>query len=655
MNQMAFLALGVCLFAAAASAAPLAANTAATTASGAHFTAPAEWSVQTSASAVVLTPPENDSHIALVDVAQAQDAAAATAAAWQIYRPSMHRAIKVATPRAARNGWDEQVLTEYQTSPAEHVEIDAVAFRAGAHWIVAIEDGSAATFERRQAAAALVFQSLRPKGYVRESFAGRMPHRLDAARVAALRSFVETSMRELDVPGVGLALIDHGKVVYEGGLGVRELGKTTLVDAHTLFMIASNTKGLTTLLLARLADQGKLRWDQKVVQVYPGFRLGDAATTQSVQMKHLVCACTGLPRKDYEIIFHTTAATPPSDTFSLLAQTQPTSKFGEVFQYNNLMAAAAGYIAGHLVHPGQDLGAAYDSAMQTEIFDTLGMTETTFDMRLALAGNHASPHADDIDGAPQEGSNAFNTVIKPFRPAGGAWSSAHDMIKYVQDELTEGQLPDGTRFVSAKNLLQRRVPGVPAGEDASYGMGLMIDTHWGVSVIHHGGSVAGYKSDILAIPSAQVGAVILTNGEYGGGMLRPFMRRLLELLYDGKTEAAGDVAAAAARIKAEMRADRKTLVVPPDPAWARTLSASYENPELGHIAVTREGHSVIFNFGVWQSRVASRRDDDGKVSFVTIDPLTQGFAFVAGRQDGRNALTIRDGQHTYVYRAKPND
>jgi hypothetical protein len=225
------------------------------------------------------------------------------------------------------------------------------------------------------------------------------------------------------------------------------------------------------------------------------------------------------------------------------------------------------------------------------------------------------------------------------------------MIKYVQDELTEGQLPDGTRFVSAKNLLQRRVPGMPAGEDASYGMGLMIDTHWGVSVIHHGGSVAGYKSDILAIPSAQVGAVILTNGEYGGGMLRPFMRRVLEVLFDGTPEAAGDVAATAARIKAEMREDRKTLMVPPAPALARELAKSYDNPDLGHVAVRQDGTGIIFDFGSWRSHVASRRDSDGTLSFVTIDPLTQGYAFVAGRQDGRPVLTIRDGQHRYVYRS----
>ncbi len=634
------------MFAGAASAAQPAA-----TASGARFTTPAEWSVQSQGAAVVLTPPEADSHIALVDVARARDAAAATAAAWRIYRPAMHRAVKLATKRPARNGWDEQVLTEYQTSPAEHVELDAVAFRAGTGWVVAIEDGSAATFERRQAAAALVFQSLRPKGYVRESFAGRTPHRLDPARVAALRAFIETSMRALDVPGVGLALIDHGKVVFEGGLGVRELGKPAKVDAHTLFMIASNTKGLTTLLLARLADQGKLQWDEPVTQAYPGFRLGDPATTRSVKMRHLVCACTGLPRKDYEIIFHTTAATPAADTFALLAQTQPTSKFGEVFQYNNLMAAAAGYIGGHLLHPERELGAAYDAAMQEQIFVPLGMTETTFDMQRALAGNHASPHADDIDGVPHAGRNAFNTVITPFRPAGGAWSSAHDMINYVRDELAEGMLPDGTRFVSARNLMQRRVPSVSMGEDASYGMGLEIDTHWGVSVMHHGGSLAGYKSDILAIPAANIGAVILTNGDYGGLMLRPFMRRVLELLYDGKPEADGDVAAAAARIKAEIRADRKTLVAPPAPALARDLAPDYDNPDLGHISVRHDGTNIIFDFGAWRSRVASRRDGDGTVSFVTIDPLTQGFAFVAGRQDGKRVLTIRDGQHRYVYRA----
>jgi CubicO group peptidase (beta-lactamase class C family) len=87
-------------------------------------------------------------------------------------------------------------------------------------------------------------------------------------------------MKKLGVPGASLALIDNGKVVYEGGLGVRELEKPTPVDAKTLFMVASNTKGMTTLLLARLADEHKLQWNEPVVQLYPPFKLGDADTTR---------------------------------------------------------------------------------------------------------------------------------------------------------------------------------------------------------------------------------------------------------------------------------------------------------------------------------------------------------------------------------------
>ena len=90
---------------------------------------------------------------------------------------------------------------------------------------------------------------------------------------------------------------------------------------------------------------------------------------------------------------------------------QPTSKFGEVFQYSNLMATAAGYIGGHLVYPDMELGAAYDEAMQKMIFDPLGMNSTTFDYARALAGNHATPHGDDVDGKPSIASMDLNYSI----------------------------------------------------------------------------------------------------------------------------------------------------------------------------------------------------------------------------------------------------
>src|SRR5205085_3024818 len=215
-------------------------------------------------------------------------------------------------------------------------------------------------------------------GYAREMFTGRKPNPLDAARVAQLKDFIQSSMQQLGVPGASLALMDGRKIIFEGGFGVRELGKPARVDENTLFMAASNTKGMTTLLLSTLADEKKLRWDQPVTEIYPAFKLGDAETTKHVLVKNLVCACTGLPRQDLEWIFEFKNATPAS-SLALLGTMQPTSKYGEVFQYSNLMASAAGYVGAHLYYPDRELGAAYDEAMEKMIFIPLGMTSTTFD------------------------------------------------------------------------------------------------------------------------------------------------------------------------------------------------------------------------------------------------------------------------------------
>jgi len=628
---------------------PLGADTPSTTAGGATFTAPKAWSLSVKASQIILIPPETDTHIVLMNVPDAVGASAAVAAAWRFYKPDLHRPLQFSVPLAAHNGWDEEREFTYETSPNEHAIVQAIAFHYAGHWTVLIVDGSESTLQKRGAATSLIMQSLRPAGYKRESFAGLSAHPLDKARVAELKSFVRDSMKQLGVPGASLAIMDHGNVVFEGGLGVKKLGDPAPVDANTLFMIASNTKGMSTLLLAELVDEGKLRWDEPVTEAYPSFRLGSASTTRKVLMKDLVCACTGLPRKDLEWELNTNRNTPASTTFADFAATEPTSDFGEVFQYNNLMAAAAGYIGGHLVYPRRELGAAYDAAMQNRIFNPLGMRDTTLDIARALSGNHASPHGDDVDGKPAVASMDSNYAIEPYRPAGGAWSSAHDMIRYVRDELTEGKLPDGRQLVSAKNLLQRRVPNVPIGEDAFYGMGLEIDNTWGVMVIHHGGSMAGFESDWVLIPSAGVGAVLLTNADAGRAMRRPFMRRLLEILYDGKPEAVGDVAAAAARNQAKIAKDRERLVVPAAPALVANLAPSYLSPELGHITVHHDSRAVVFDFGAWKSRVASRKNDDGTISFITIDPAVEGYEFVVASRSGKRVLIIRDGQHEYVY------
>ncbi|MDB5670952.1 MAG: Beta-lactamase class family protein, partial [Alphaproteobacteria bacterium] len=537
----------------------------------------------------------------------------------------------------------------YETSPNEKATRSALALRQGQAWTVMIVDGAEATANKRSAAVSLLQDSLRPAGYARETFAGRTAHRLTPERIQALKDFVAQSEQTLNIPGVGLALIDQGKVVWQGGVGVRKLGSPEPVDAHTKFMIASNTKGMSTLLLSILADEGKLRWDEHVVDLYPSFRLGSDEVTKSVMVRHLVCACTGLPRKDYAFILADQGA-PALDTFRQLSQTQPTSKFGELFQYNNLMASASGYLGGHLLYPNMEIGAAYDRAMQEKIFNPLGMKDTTFDYDKGESGDWAPPHGFDIDGKLAVMSNYFNRTVYPYRPAGGAFSSAADMAKYVQLELSEGVAPDGKRLVSEANILKRREKGVPVGEDNYYGMGLFNRTAWGVQVITHGGTLQGYHSDWWALPDSGIGAVVLTNSDSGPALLGPFLRRLLEIVYDGKPEAAQEVAASAARQKVQAEARRARLTLPGDPTVLAGLAARYQSPEPGTINVSDRDGAKWVEAGSIRGPLATRRNADGSVSIVSIAPGNIGLdALVGTNAQGARTLTVRDSQHEYVY------
>ena len=189
----------------------LATNTGATTPTGASFTAPQTWTMANLSGEIVLTAPEGDARIAIVEVPGAADAKAAAAEAWRRFEPTAAWPLKLVTARPARQGWDERAVLDYETSPNEHRDVEVVAQRKGPLWVVAIVEGSEATLEKRGAATDLTVSSLRPKGYARESFAGRTAHPLDAAAVAALLDFVTASIQELGVPGAGVALIDHGR------------------------------------------------------------------------------------------------------------------------------------------------------------------------------------------------------------------------------------------------------------------------------------------------------------------------------------------------------------------------------------------------------------------------------------------------------------
>ena len=618
----------------------------------ANFSDPADWRKSSEAGLTRFAAPETDMALSIVEVGEAADAGAAVAAAWAKAKPGFAPVPQLVSAAGPGNGWEERVSFSYETPPAEKSVRAASALRTGKGWTVLLIDGALATYAKRSAAVSLLQQSLRPAGYAPEDFAGKTAHRLTPDRIEAMRKFVAESAAALGVPGVGLAFVDQGKVVWQGGVGVRALGSPEPVDANTKFMVASNTKGMATLLLSILADDGKLKWDQKVIDLYPSFRLGNDETTRSVEVRHLVCACTGLPRKDFAFILAEPGA-PASDTFTQLAVTQPTSKFGELFQYNNLMASAAGYLGGALIYPGMELGAAFDRAMEQRIFKPLGMTNTGFDFARGMAGNWAPPHGLGLDGKIYQLPNDFNATVYPHRPAGGAFSSAADMAHYVQLEMSKGVGPDGKRIVSEANIVERRRRGVSVGENTWYGMGLFERVAWGVPIVTHGGTLQGYHSNFYVLPGAGIGAVILTNADPGAAMLGPFLRRLMEVVYDGRPEAAAEIAAAAARQQAQAAARRTRLTLPGDPAVIGGLAPHFRSAEGLVVSITRRGDQPWLKAGFIEGPFATRANADGTVSIVSSGPGLVGFEATVGTADGARTLTLRDAQLDYIYREVP--
>jgi hypothetical protein len=225
------------------------------------------------------------------------------------------------------------------------------------------------------------------------------------------------------------------------------------------------------------------------------------------------------------------------------------------------------------------------------------------------------------------------------------------MLGYIQMELAEGKLPNGKTYVSREALLKRREPNVALGNDGSYGMGLMNSTKYGVNLVHHGGDIFGFHSDMMWLPDAKVGLVVLTDSDHGPTLRNQIQRKLLEVLYNGKPEAEANVAAARKDIDTGTEVAKKQLVIPADATEAGKLAAHYTSDALGDIVVSKDGAKTIFDFGEWKSEVASKKAQDGTISFVTIAPGIIGLELVVGTGPKRT-LVLRDAQHEYTFTEK---
>lgn len=446
------------------------------------------------------------------------------------------------------------------------------------------------------------------------------PEPFNAQMSSQLDAYISDFMRRAKVPGAAVAIVQDGKTVYAKGFGVRELGKPDPVTPATLMMIGSTGKSMTTMMMASLADEGKITWDTPAVKIYPDFAVSDPGLTSKVTLRNTVCNCSGAQRHDLEIYFVSKRPT-AEEVVRSLRSFLFVGEFGKTFGYINQMFGSGGYIAAWSDHrSGEDLYASYLVQMQKRVFDPIGMASTTFSSERVRANpNHASPHGQTASSEYVPVSLDLEKPLEAVAPAGGSWSNVRDMARYLMTQLSRGVAPDGKRVVSAENLKVTWQPHVEIQPGADYGLGWVITRYQGQPLLSHGGGTAGFTSDLSFLPDAKLGIVILTNAQNANLFGIAVRSRVLELAFGRPMEM--DAKLAPRLEQAGQRFQQKMARFQPlDPATVASRLGSYTNPALGKVELSRAGDKLILAAGGFKTELRSLGDGN----YVLWDPPLAG-------------------------------
>ena len=425
-----------------------------------------------------------------------------------------------------------------------------------------------------------------------------VPHFVTPDKLATLQAYISEAMQTAQIPGVAVTLVENGALVYTGGFGVRQLGQTGFVTPDTLFLVGSTTKPMTTLMMATVADDGLMTWDTPVTAVFPTFTLADAELTDQLLMRHLVCACSGMPSLDAPL-FLSDMRTAEALLHSL-AVIKPVSRLERRFNYSNQMVAAGGYLAAQAAGgPTDDLGAGYVAAMQQRVLTPLAMTRSTFDVAQVQASDDvAAPHGLTLDGVYEPLDLSAESFVEAVMPAGGLWSTAHDMAQFLIMELNQGVAANGRRVVSAANLTRAWEPQVPINPtEGAYGLGWFITDYHTMRLIHHPGNTMGFSAELAFLPEFGLGIVVLTNAEGAGSFTEAVRNRFFELALDLPSEA--DAAFQSNQAARAQGIVRYAAMLQPEVTATAVASylGSFHNDTLGTITLQERNGALVLDTG----------------------------------------------------------
>lgn len=330
-------------------------------------------------------------------------------------------------------------------------------------------------------------------------------------------SLVERTMKAFDVPGIAVAVVKDGKVIHSKGYGVRSLATMKKTDDQTLFGIASNSKAFTAAALGMLVDEGKIKWDDKVRDYIPEFKMYDPYVTEQFTIRDLLTHRSGLGLGAGDLMIF-----PDSNDFTLkdiinnLRYLKPVSSFRTKYDYDNNMYVIAGEVVARVS------GMSWDAFIEKRIFKPLGMAHSagSYD-RLKDKTNVIDPHA-AVDGKVRV---IDRDDLKVGHSAGGIYSSVADLSKWVILQLNNGKYDKDKQLFSEAVHEEMWTPQtiIPVHGKSpynthfgAYGLGFFVSDVKGYKQLSHTGGLEGMVTQITMIPELGLGIIVLTNQQEGG-------------------------------------------------------------------------------------------------------------------------------------------
>ena len=432
-------------------------------------------------------------------------------------------------------------------------------------------------------------------------------------------AYVDSARKTFDVPGIAVAIVKDGKVVMEQGFGLREIGKPDKVDAHTLFAIASNTKAFTAAALQQLAEQGKLKMDDRVIDHLPWFRMSDPYVTHEMRIRDLLAHRSGLSLGAGDLLYWPPTSYTTKEVVERLRYVPIKNGFRSGYAYDNILFAVATLVI------EQASGQSYADYVRTHLFQPVGMDESLIDKTylkpgMDVATGHARANFENLEPVPP-----MAWLNDPG--AGGIYASVHDLAKWMNVQLAGGVLPgpekDGkpARLFSEDSQQQMwsmltpitiHQPPIPELAPLTphfygYGESWFLSDYRNQRLVWHTGGWPGMVSRITLVPELHLGVVVLTNQESGAAFNAVTYRVLDAYLKSSQPAGAALTDWVAVYDKAVKQAESKSDTSfathekdrdknsKPSLALAK-YAGTYRDPWYGDVIISNEGGKLRLRF-----------------------------------------------------------